>query len=178
MPKYEHPNIPGWMGGNEIQWLYETALKMESIVEIGSWMGKSTHALLSGCPGIVYAVDHFQGSPDERSGSHHEASERDISINFLMYVGHFKNLRLIKGDSIEAAKGFIKKSIDMIFIDGCHMKAAVRADILAWLPICKKMMCGHDFGGGVAEALNELWEEGKLPNKAVGAIDSLWSMEI
>jgi predicted O-methyltransferase YrrM len=179
MSKYEIPNIPGWMGNNEIQWLYKKATEMESIVEIGVWMGKSTHALLSGCKGIVYAVDHFMGSLDERGSTHHEATQRDISVDFFKYVGHFQNLKLIRGESIEAAKQFEPKSIDMIFIDGDHSKPAFRADMLAWLPICKKLICGHDaHTGGVSDTLKELWEEGKLPRERTIPVDSIWSIEI
>ena len=59
------PEIPGWMSAEELQWLFEQAGQHENIVEIGSWMGRSTHALLTGTKGKVIAVDTFQGSPAE-----------------------------------------------------------------------------------------------------------------
>jgi len=37
---YEPPNIAGWMGTVELQWLFEKAGQTQSIVEVGSWMGK------------------------------------------------------------------------------------------------------------------------------------------
>ena len=49
----------GWMYPEELEWLYEAAKRMNSIVEIGSWQGRSTYVLLSGCRGPVVAVDKW-----------------------------------------------------------------------------------------------------------------------
>ena len=43
----------------ELEWLYKAAKRMKSIVEIGSWQGRSTYVLLSGCQGPVMAVDKW-----------------------------------------------------------------------------------------------------------------------
>ena len=176
---YTIPDIQGFMGDTELQWLYETAQKMDSIVEIGCWRGKSTHALLSGCRGPVYAVDHFHGSPDQVTTAHADAKTQDIYAQFLGHVGQFPNLVVHRMDSIEAARRFQPKSIDMVFIDGCHTLTAVLADLAAWRPICKKLLCGHDIGqDGVRPALqsagvnyrNEvgsIWSHGMEGGKSV-----------
>jgi predicted O-methyltransferase YrrM len=83
--------IQGWMSETELLWLFNTAKEMNSVVEIGSWKGRSTHALLSGCKGTVYAVDHFLGSVDERETYHAEAKTRDIYKDFMGNVGSFKD---------------------------------------------------------------------------------------
>ncbi len=117
--KYSDPNIRGWMFGAELQWLYETATTMKSVVEIGSWEGKSTHALLSGCSGIVIAVDTFKGSAIDPSHiTTTLAKEFDIYSRFKRHVGHFPNLTVMKMDSKKASEFFKPKSVDMIFIDG------------------------------------------------------------
>jgi len=157
MPEYQIPNIDGWMGPEELKWLFDRAGEMESIVEIGSWVGKSTHALLSGCKGTVWAVDHFLGSPAERGSTHALAVENpgEPFRRFKANVGHFENLKILEMDSIEASKKFERKSIDMVFIDGDHDFEAVKKDLMAWMPICKKLLCGHDASmGGVREALD------------------------
>jgi hypothetical protein len=149
-------NIPGWMTRTELNWLHKTAMKMDSIVEIGSWKGKSTHALLSGCKGTVHAVDHFQGSRGEEL-IHQEAIFRDIYKDFKRNVGHFKNLKVHKMSSLEASKKFKDKSVDMVFIDGSHLCDEVKDDINAWLPKAKKLICGHDFQwDNVQEAVTEV----------------------
>jgi hypothetical protein len=72
------PDIQGWMTRDELTWLYETAQTMQSIAEIGCWKGRSTCALLSGCPGTVHAVDHFLGSATERDTFHKEVHTKDV----------------------------------------------------------------------------------------------------
>jgi len=165
-PNYNN-DIAGWMEPSGLKWLYLVAQEMNNIIEVGSWKGRSTDALLAGCRGTVWAVDHFKGSKTERHSCHKEATQRDISKIFLENVGHYKNLKLLKMDSLEAAKRFKDKSIDMVFIDGGHTDEEVKADIKAWLPKVKKLICGHDYGRGIEHAIHEV-----LGN--VNALDSIW----
>ncbi len=144
--EYRNDSIPGEMLRGELNWLFKTAKNMNSIVEVGSWKGRSTHALLSGCQGIVYAVDHFKGSKTGQGNCTPEkAAQEDIFQEFLKNVGHFQNLKVYKMDSLEAAKKFKNKSVDMVFIDGDHSFESVKADIEAWLPKARKLICGHDY---------------------------------
>jgi len=135
--------IPGWMSDTDLLWLFATAKEMESIVEIGSWKGRSTHALLSGCKGTVYAVDHFLGSKEE-PGPHAEAKTGDVHKEFLKNVGGFPNLKVLKMDNASAVRQFEDNFVDMVFIYGGHTYEEVLSDIIAWLPKAKKIICGHD----------------------------------
>lgn len=154
---YQETGIQGWMTLDELNWLHQLAGKMSSIVEIGCWKGRSTHALLSGCKGPVFAVDHFQGSQSELETTHREATEQDIEEIFLKNVGHFKNLNMLSMSSRAASRRFEPVSIDMVFIDGGHEKEEVIEDLRLWLPVYKKLLCGHDYGDfGVAQALKEM----------------------
>jgi len=148
------PEIQGWMGAQELQWLYERASEMDSIVEVGSWKGRSTHALLSGCKGTVVAVDHFLGSASERDGAHALAKTQDIFKAFWKNVGHFSNLIVLKRNSPEAASLFGDNKVDMIFVDGDHAEQAFLADVTGWLPKCRKLFCGNDtYQDGVPKVL-------------------------
>jgi hypothetical protein len=162
------PNIQGWMGLEELRWLYDTAHGMESIVEIGSWKGRSTHALCSGSPGFVCAVDHFSGSSTERESNHREAKDRDIAQDFWANCGHFRNLSILRMESTCAARLFKPKSIDMVFIDGGHTFDEVTADIQAWRGICKKLLCGHDIH--YSEVKGAIENQGLQPQHALDAI--------
>ena len=142
---YEGNEIQGWMNTAELRCLYHKAKEMDSVVEIGCWKGRSSHALLSGCKGTVYCVDHFKGSIGERDNSHKEASEKDISKDFMDNVGSFKNLVLYNMDSVVASKMFEDKSVDMVFLDGSHDEDSFEADLNAWIPKCKKVLMGHDY---------------------------------
>jgi len=103
-------NIEGWMSNTDLKWLYLVAQSMGSIVEIGSWKGRSTDALLSSCKGTVWVVDHFKGNKGIRDTMHREAQEKDIGRIFIHNVGHYNNLKLLKLNSLEAVKQFKDKS--------------------------------------------------------------------
>lgn len=137
------PEIEGWMTHKELLWLSAVALGMDSIVEIGSWKGRSTKALLDHCPGTVYSIDHWKGSANHQTET--LAAEHDIYSEFVNNVGYYQNLRVMKMSSNEAAEQFNGKRADMVFIDGDHSHDAVVKDIKMWLPKCKKLICGHDY---------------------------------
>ncbi len=175
MTGYIEPNppIPGWMFDGELDWLYRTAKQMRSVVEVGSWMGKSTHALASGCPGIVIAVDHFKGSESQRDDVHALAKTVDIGEIFARNMAGFTNVILKRMDSLEAAAQAEPSSVDMIFIDGDHEYCSVRADIKAWLPIAGRLLCGHDLReGGVEQALISLGLNYENP------VNTIWAVRI
>lgn len=150
------------MKPEELLWLYLTAKEMDSIIEIGSWRGRSTHALLSGCKGTVWAVDHFKGSRDQINDelAFSEIEKGDVYRDFFKNVGHFKNLKLLKMDSLEAVKKFKDNSVDLVFIDGGHGYGEVKQDIKAWYPKTRKIVCGHDFDfPGVNKAVHESFDK-------------------
>lgn len=128
--------IDGLINDIEADWLYNIAKTMTSIIEIGSYRGKSTHALLSGMNenGILFSIDLFNTSNYEYTNA---------LPSFVNNVGHFKNIRIIQVNSSIAYKLFEDNTIDMIFIDGDHN--AVERDINLYLPKITKLICGHDY---------------------------------
>lgn len=148
MKKYKMPNpeIQGWMTVPELEWLYSTASTMDSIVEIGSWKGRSIHALLEGCKhGKVIAVDTFQGSPSELDSDHKEARSGCIFRTFNANTEKYKNLKCFPMHSIEAIKYTGTEKFDMVFIDAEHTYDSVISDLTAWYFRCSKLLCGHDY---------------------------------
>jgi predicted O-methyltransferase YrrM len=168
-----NPAIDGWMDEAELQWLFEKGSEMGNIVEVGSWMGRSTHALLSGCKGTVYAVDHFKGSPSEIDSAHSLAKTEDIYAIFLKNLSGFTNLSVLKMDSLSASKLFKDKEIELVFLDPDHEYPAIKEIIETWLPKTRRLLCGHDVAqGGTPRAFEEL---NLNPKREVG---TLWSIEI
>jgi hypothetical protein len=166
-------SIHGWMQPAELMWLFEQAGEMKSIVEVGSWMGRSTHALCSGCAGTVYAVDHFLGSENERETTQALVQELDIFERFVAHVGRFENLCIMKGESHKIGATFAPKSVDMVFIDGDHTLEGVRTDSRIWGPVAKKLLCGHDWNeASVRQAVEEL----SLPH--VTGPGALWAIRM
>jgi hypothetical protein len=136
VPGHETPGMEvwGWTSPAELEWLRASAALMQSVVEIGALHGRSSTALLSGCPGPVYCVD-----PWDDPGRHSFPS-------FMRSCGHFRNLRPVMGLSPAVAEGI--PDVDMVFLDGAHDEASVVADIGAWLPKTRVLLCGHDYVPG------------------------------
>ncbi len=140
--------IDGWMTPAELAWLAATAAQMGSVVEIGSWQGRSTAALLASTQGPVLAVDHWQGGKDEPEHIREHCRTQNNRERFLANVGGAPNLVIADCESLVAAyREFpgMQFPADMVFIDGGHGYEEVRADIRAWLPRTRRVICGHDF---------------------------------
>jgi hypothetical protein len=150
---YKDPHIEGWMQKGELFWLYLMAKDMGSVAEVGIWKGKGTHALASGCKGQIHSIDNFKFAPTEEYLGFSEkflipfAGEPSLDIEkmFKHSTKDLPNVELIKMDSVSAAEKFANNSVDMIWLDAGHDYSSVMADIKAWLPKCKKMLCGHDY---------------------------------
>lgn len=166
----QEEGISGWTSSGELAFLSELASRSKSVVEVGSWKGRSTKALLEACPGTVYAVDNWKGSPSDMSSA--AAIGKDIYAEFFGNVGHYNNLEILRGDSVEMSKCFNGSMVDMVFIDAEHTYGAAKADIEAWLPKCKKYICGHDYDyAGVKRAVDE-----KFPN--VNVVERMWWVDL
>lgn len=166
--------IWGWMAPVELEWLIEAAGRMDSAAEVGSLHGRSSFALLGACKGPVFCVDPWDDEHDHSYAS------------FISSCGQFPNLRAIRGRSLEAAVQLAGElgpggQVDMTFIDASHTYESVLADICAWLPLTRKLLCGHDyFAGpgagfpGVAQAVDTVFGD----RVAVGEGTSIWWVEL
>lgn len=172
--------IEGWMLPEELTWLAEMASAARlPIVEIGSWMGRSTRALADNSRVQVYAVDTWRG--DAATQKYLEDKPDD-----WLFTEFRKNIRdrIQAGDvvpmrqSSRMAAMFFENTgfkADMVFIDGAHDYESVKADIFNWRPFVSPtgILCGHDWGNeGVHQALAEL-----LPNamRVTQPIGSIWA---
>jgi len=164
--------IKGWTTDNELSILSYLASKSKDVVEIGSWKGRSTKVLLESCKGTVYAVDHWNGT--ETDNSNLAAFGLNVYEEFIKNVGHYSNLKVLRGDSIKMANQFNGQKADMIFIDAGHTYEEIKADIEAWLPKCSKIICGHDYTDGYPGVIKAVNEKFGKPN----LIDSLWWIEL
>ena len=150
--KVSDGGIDGWMTAEELQFLHDSAKKCRTVVEIGSWKGRSTKALLD-TGATVFAVDHWKGSDTIEE----LASSQDVYSEFMQNVGHYKNLNVIRRPSLEAAPLF-STTVGMVFIDGLHTYEGCKADIEAWYDKTERIICGHDYSTGwpgVMRAVNE-----------------------
>lgn len=138
-------------------------------MEVGSWKGRSTHALLTGGAKIT-AVDTFQGSDDAGDLTNSLAKKEDIYATFMNNVGDFPNLEVIKMSSEEAKKKLGGKKFKAIFIDALHTYEGVKKDIELWKDSATHVLMGHDYckeWPGVVKAVTECLG---APDKIEGSI--------
>ena len=141
-------DINGWLGYKEAVYLYKAANSIAreepTIVEIGTWQGKSAvifgQAVKKHSNAKVICIDPFNASGDLKS----QPDYQTITDSMVMSLKEacFQNLKqngvegvveLIEGRSYEFVRSW-NKPIDLLFIDGDHEYAAVKRDLHDWSP--------------------------------------------
>lgn len=146
--------IQGWMEDHDLCWLAEKASTHTRIVEVGCWKGRSTTVLADNTDGVVYAVDTWLGSEEHNPPV--EGLYESFCANMKSYIANLKVIP-VRMPSVDAARVLSSNVFDMVFIDGAHDYGSIKADILAWKPLCKGLLCGHDAGHGpIMQATQEL----------------------
>jgi MMP 1-O-methyltransferase len=144
----------GFMPDDEGLALYRSALRAGrvgpaggTIVEIGSWCGKSTiylGAAAARTGAVVFSVDHHHGSEENQAGwEHHDPSVVDVRtgrIDTLPYwraavdgAGLGEWVVGVVGDSPAIAARW-RTPVDLCFIDGGHGEEPAWADFRGWSP--------------------------------------------
>jgi MMP 1-O-methyltransferase len=138
--------VEGWLTDEEGQALYSLAKECTgrgSIVEIGSFKGRSTICLAMGSRaghGVrVYAVDTHYGPRLEEFRQNVERAGIDDLVE------------PVPGRSQEVALDF-DQPIELLFIDGAHDYESVRQDFERWVPKLVE--------GGVVAMHDTTWDEG------------------
>ena len=168
--------IPGWMSPAELKWLASMACLRKCIVEIGSYLGRSTRAIADNTSGIIYAVDDWRGPRDVDMPEEKRVSlERQFMVN-MSGAGNVVPIFSDHGDSdiIYAIKA--SESIDMVFIDGSHDYDSVIRDISRWKSWVNSgtLMCGHDISWpDVKRAVSEL-----IPDFKIAPGTDIWYAEL
>lgn len=149
--------LDGWLSMHEGFFLYETARRIKgkgAIVEIGSWMGKSTICLAAGSKishrSKVAAIDPHKGEYTrnnkigKKSPTFKKFQKNVSEVGLLSYVNP------IIATSQKAAKNW-KKPIKLLFIDGLHDYKNTHLDYSLWSPFVQNngiiafhdAFCGH-----------------------------------
>ena len=158
-------DIEGYMGKGPLEWLQKMGGLYMTVVEVGAWLGRGTNALAADCKGTVYAVDTWQGVPDDPDQQKLYQHIADPFATWAENVGkHYQSGKVVamRQTSLEAAASFKAKGYraDFVFIDADHRYDAVKADIQSWQPNVRPggMLSGHDFHWpGVERAVREIY---------------------
>lgn len=180
----------GWMSPEELRWLAQRARTASTVIELGSWHGKSTRAIADNLPpnGKLYAIDTWAGSKAELDTNHVSARWMDgdhafdeFSRNLWDHIQSGKVVPL-RMHGRHAAKLLKDKGVqaDPIFIDAGHEREEVVEDINNFLPLRKPggTICGHDYMMGLAphvtDAVLSVFGKnvGHAPNTTIWYTDS------
>jgi hypothetical protein len=132
--------LDGWMSPDQGRRLFAAAARCApagTIVEIGSFRGKSTVVLASAAPaGVqVVAIDPHAGNdrgPQEFEGFEAEAADdHAVFLANLRAGGVADRVRHVRAFS-HAAHGEVTEPVDVLYVDGAHRFGPARADIRDW----------------------------------------------
>jgi hypothetical protein len=106
-------------------------------VEVGCWSGESAEIACQFLT-LLVCIDPWEDTVEP-------AIERLFDARTAIYP----NVLKIKRRSTAAATLFDDNTFDVVYLDGLHDEANVRADIWAWLPKIKAggWISGHDYNG-------------------------------
>jgi predicted O-methyltransferase YrrM len=132
--------VEGWMTPGQAAALHDAARRCPphgSIVEIGSFRGRSTIVLASAAaPDVsIVAIDPHAGNdrgPQEIEGYDAEAEDdHAVFLRNLTDAGVAERVRHVRKFS-DAALADVEGTIDVLYIDGAHRYQPALADISAW----------------------------------------------
>lgn len=161
--------IGGWMTDRELHWLADTASKCKTIIEVGSFRGRSTTAMAENSDATIWCVDAWNAVQPGRV------------IDDNDFMAFWRNMRPYRGRIIpirlEAAKAatLLREEglrADLVFIDASHDYDSIVADIHHYRPFAKGgIVAGHDLNPsswpGVVRAVKELCG-------TVDRVDTIW----
>ena len=154
--RYKLLDIEGWMTDAELRFLYETARSMGggTVVEVGSFMGRSTCAILAGLAegrgGRLVVVDTFTGQGGSREAEVKANGGPEWVKGKLLANVKSRGLPMpfiYQGNSKDVWDKFRKESIDWLFVDGDHTYDGLTEDLRCWVQNVKRdgLVSGHDY---------------------------------
>lgn len=132
------PNVPptnhGWLCSDTKALLMAAcARKPETILEIGSWVGRSAKFLAMLCPEArIICVDTWEGSPEHQTRDQWRQMLPTLYETFLVNTWHLRHRILpVKGRSVDVIPVLQKRGvfIDTFYVDGDHSEEGVLADL-------------------------------------------------
>jgi hypothetical protein len=136
--------IEGWLYLGEAHRLYESVksfplpIPVLTVVEIGSWKGRSTVALalaLSGREGKIFSIDpHTPAATGLGEWGEWNVDTFDEFLMNLHTAGVHERVVPVRKLSSEAVSSFAEREIDVLFVDGAHDFEGVAKDILLYTP--------------------------------------------
>lgn len=148
--------IRGFTDDEMLSRLTMWARDKDIVVELGSWLGKSSAALAMSCSGLVYCIDIWHNETYSRvsfdDGDGFETSQ-DNCLAYRIFLANMTHLDLMHkivpmiASSHDTDKYFKPKSVSMLYLDADHAEHMVLKDLQLWIPKCRDdaIICGDDY---------------------------------
>jgi len=162
--KHSYFKIPGWFNYSETYDMIVDQIPEDGkIVEIGSFLGRSTHYLATSLVNAnkenvkIYCVDTFAGSSEHANLKLPQDFSNIFRDNLKYFIG--RNMVHVcqgRSDDVKILEQFEEASLDFIMVDGAHEYEPVMDDIQNWWTKLKPtgVMFGDDYNlASVAEAV-------------------------
>lgn len=120
-------------------------------VEVGVQRGEFAHSILSRWPGHLTLVDAWRHFPKDQYDDPANGSDLEHLQNMAATIQTLRPFRgrwdIVRGLSVEEAKGFADGHFDFVYLDANHSYQAVLDDLKAWVPKVREggIFCGHDY---------------------------------
>lgn len=158
-------------------------------LEIGVDRAETTVALLTAFPNLhMTLIDPWKswhkGSHYARSSTRTgrltqtdwDARYADAMRLLSRFAGRYTVGRMTSMEALESGK--FNQMYDFTFVDACHTELHVRQDVQGWLPLTRRLMCGHDYGGrqrGVKRAVDKMFDADTL---RIDASTQVWMVPL
>jgi hypothetical protein len=152
--------FPGWFGaGTDTMVARVLPNRAQVVVELGAWLGMSTRHIAKLAPeATIISVDHWEGSPEHRTGAQFQRMLPTLYESFLAECWDYRDRIIpLRLSTIDGLRTIAKYGIepDLIFVDAEHSYEAVTAELeLASELFPQARLVGDDFDWrGVQEAV-------------------------
>lgn len=169
----KYHNIPGWF--NYIDSYAQLASNLpdgSTIIEIGSFMGRSTSFLATAFWNAnkenvkIYCIDTWEGSGKEHAHLDLSTMYDIFKENLKFFIGRNMVIPLRgRSDNQDFLDKFEDGSVDAVSVDGAHTYDEVKDDVKNWWPKLKPdgVMIGDDYNWeSVNKAVGDAFKELKI----------------
>lgn len=168
-------SVPSHLTPRERYQLYQLAAGRETVVEIGSYIGASACCFGNACrqsgKGRVFCVDTWNNDAMSEGG---RDTYQEFLENTSLFSDYIVPLRGLSTKVVAQVKSAVQH-IDLLFIDGDHSYAGVKADWETYRDhLCEgSVVVFHDYGW--AEGVRRVVQEDVVPLvDAAAQLPNMW----
>jgi predicted O-methyltransferase YrrM len=156
-----HEELEGQLSMQESAWLYNAARDHRTIVEIGSYRGKSCVLLGMGSQAVdgrITAIDPHLPF-DDGSGADYGAEDHEVLLDTVRRHGIAERVTPVLKTSRDALPEWGGDPVDLLWVDGDHRYEAVRFDLAEWGKLVRVggTVAAHDYTH--REGVRRAWDE-------------------